>query len=100
MQVKLETLDDKGLDQYLKVRTDFETSYFHVKGFLLSVNKSAESVPPSASRSVRLPDVKLPVFSAHPDSWLNFYDLFLSLVHSSHQLPNIQKLYYLRSSLS
>nr|XP_029723849.1 uncharacterized protein LOC115264316 [Aedes albopictus] len=50
-QAELETLDDEGLDQYLKVRTDFETSYFHVKGFLLSVNKSAEPASPSASRS-------------------------------------------------
>ncbi|XP_062704266.1 uncharacterized protein LOC134286638 [Aedes albopictus] len=109
-QAELETLDDEGLDQYLKVRTDFETSYFHVKGFLLSVNKSAEPASPSASRSpaqnpptsssVRLPDVKLPVFSGHLDSWLNFHDLFVSLVHSSHELSNIQKFYYLRSSLS
>lgn len=49
---------------------------------------------------MRLPDVKLPVFSGNLDNWMNFHDLFVSLVHSSHELSNIQKFYYLRSSLS
>ena len=49
---------------------------------------------------MRLPDVKLPVFTGSMDSWLNFHDLFLSLVHSSADLSNIQKFYYLRSSLA
>ncbi|XP_065087242.1 uncharacterized protein LOC135708976 [Ochlerotatus camptorhynchus] len=110
VQVDLETVDEAAVDQYLKVRTDFESTYYRVKGFLLSVNKSPALVqspsprsnaqPPLQSSCVRLPDVKLPVFSGQLDSWLNFHDLFVSLVHSSHELSNIQKFYYLRSSLS
>ncbi|XP_062713979.1 uncharacterized protein LOC134290792 [Aedes albopictus] len=109
-QLELESLDDESLDEYLKVRTDFESSFFHVKGFLLSVTKPTDPASPTASRSpaqapptsssVRLPDVKLPVFSGQLENWLNFHDLFVSLVHSSHELSNIQKFYYLRSSLS
>lgn len=50
--------------------------------------------------NVKLPDIKLPVFSGEFESWMNFHDLFISLVHSSTNLSTIQKFYYLRSSLS
>ena len=109
-QAELESIDEAGVEQQFKNRTEFESSYYKVKGFLLSVNKVPASpclptgsqgtghFPPSRSH-VRLPDVKLPVFNGNMDSWLNFHDLFLSLVHSSADLSNIQKFYYLRSSL-
>ncbi|XP_055584930.1 uncharacterized protein LOC129737791 [Uranotaenia lowii] len=111
VQAELETLDEAEVDNHLKQRIEFESSFFEVKGFLLSKNKSSPSPPtPSSSHStphapawsshVRLPDVKLPVFNGNIDSWLNFHDLFVSLVYCSHELSNIQKFYYLRSSLS
>ncbi|XP_055604663.1 uncharacterized protein LOC129752900 [Uranotaenia lowii] len=111
VQAELETLDEAEIDNHLKQRIEFESSFFEVKGFLLSKNKHSPSTPasssshsaphsPAWSSHVRLPDVKLPVFSGSIDSWLNFHDLFVSLVHSSHELSNIQKFYYLRSSLS
>lgn len=107
-QNELETLDDEALDDHLKERTDLETSYYYVKGFLLSHNNSRIilSPPPPINSTtqptshVRLPDVKLPVFDGKIANWLNFHDLFVSLVHSSDALSNIQKFYYLRSSLS
>lgn len=110
-QRELETLDDTAIDVYLKERTALETSYYRIKGFLLAQNKVtitelpsspnqlALQVPPSASQ-VRLPDVKLPVFEGKLENWLNFHDLYVALVHSSTGLSNIQKFYYLRSSLS
>ncbi|XP_055589657.1 uncharacterized protein LOC129741871 [Uranotaenia lowii] len=111
VQAELETLDEAEIDNHLKQRVEFEFSFFEVKGFLLSKNKHSPSTPasssshsaphsPAWSSHVRLPDVKLPVFSGSIDSWLNFHDLFVSLVHSSHELSNIQKFYYLRFSLS
>ncbi|XP_065085731.1 uncharacterized protein LOC135707774 [Ochlerotatus camptorhynchus] len=111
MQAELETLDEAAIEAHLKERIEFETSYFRVKGFLLAVNKNEPTSPRNSSSSslntqspksshVRLPDIKLPVFAGNLDQWLNFHDLFVSLVHSSHELSNIQKFYYLRSSLS
>ncbi|XP_058827221.1 uncharacterized protein LOC131687185 [Topomyia yanbarensis] len=108
VQSELESQDGVNLDEQLKMRTEFESAYYRTKGFLLAKNKnfvpSVSSSPstsrgPSSSSQVRLPDVKLPVFSGNLDSWLNFHDLFVSLVHSSVELSNIQKFYYLRSSL-
>ena len=107
-QGELESLDEAGIEEQLKQRSNIESHYYRVKGFLLAVNKvstcaspstSGVHFPPSTSH-VRLPDVKLPVFSGNLESWLNFHDLYISLVHSSLDLSNIQKFYYLRSSLS
>ncbi|XP_055589557.1 uncharacterized protein LOC129741794 [Uranotaenia lowii] len=101
--------DPEVIDLQLKQRAQFETEYYRVKGFLLSVNKnnSAPCIQSSqssahfpASSQIRLPDVKLPVFNGTLEHWLNFHDLFISLVHSSSELSNIQKFYYLRSSLA
>lgn len=109
VQGELETLDDTNVEAHLQDRIAFETSYFKAKGFLLSVSKptstpttpsSSQSQPFSTTSHVRLPDIKLPVFDGTLDRWLNFHDLFISLVHSSHELSNIQKFYYLRSSLT
>ncbi|XP_055588990.1 uncharacterized protein LOC129741289 [Uranotaenia lowii] len=110
-QAELEAADVEDsavIDQQLKQRAQFETDYYRVKGFLLSVNKitttssqfcqSSSHFP--ASSQIRLPDVKLPVFNGTLEHWLNFHDLFISLVHSSSELSNIQKFYYLRSSLA
>ncbi|XP_055604311.1 uncharacterized protein LOC129752562 [Uranotaenia lowii] len=111
-QAELEAsdVDDMAIvEQQFKQRSQFETEYYRVKGFLLAVNKHV-STPYThpvqshahfpASSQIRLPDVKLPVFNGSLEQWLNFHDLFVSLVHSSSDLSNIQKFYYLRSSLS
>ncbi|XP_055602195.1 uncharacterized protein LOC129750989 isoform X2 [Uranotaenia lowii] len=104
-----EVYDPEVIDFQLKQRAQFETEYYRVKGFLLSVNKtnpppciqsSQSSAHFPASSQIRLPDVKLPVFNGTLENWLNFHDLFISLVHSSSELSNIQKFYYLRSSLA
>ncbi|XP_065075285.1 uncharacterized protein LOC135699031 [Ochlerotatus camptorhynchus] len=111
VQSELETLDEAAIEVHLKERTSLESAYYYVKGFLLAHNKTPitpthpipnhleAQFPPSTSQ-VRLPDVKLPVFDGKLENWLNFHDLFVSLVHSSVGLSNIQKFYYLRSSLS
>ncbi|XP_065081813.1 uncharacterized protein LOC135704278 [Ochlerotatus camptorhynchus] len=109
-QSELESVDET-IDEQLKERVDFETAYYRVKGLLLSKNKSPLSTSMTTSSSsssqvhgssshVRLPDLKLPTFSGNIDTWLNFHDLYVSLVHSSVKLSNIQKFYYLRSSLA
>ncbi|XP_055537555.1 uncharacterized protein LOC129725580 [Wyeomyia smithii] len=111
IQCELESLDEANLDDQLKQRADIESQYYKVKGFLLAVNKSPStpSVTPSnistaqyapSNSNIRLPDVKLPILSGSLDSWLNFHDLYISLVHSSQDLSNIQKFYYLRSSVA
>ncbi|XP_055632492.1 uncharacterized protein LOC129772973 [Toxorhynchites rutilus septentrionalis] len=110
VQSDLEMQDDDALDELLKERMAFESLFYKAKGFLLAMNKqpttSIASLAshshhlPAQSSHIRLPDVRLPTFSGNIDTWLNFHDLFVSLVHSSADLSSIQKFYYLRSSLA
>ncbi|XP_062703655.1 uncharacterized protein LOC134286102 [Aedes albopictus] len=110
-QSELESLDENSLDAHIKERTTLESSYYRIKGFLLAHNKAplnqsatspthSEAHFPMSASHVRLPDVKLPLFDGKLENWLVFHDLYISLVHSSTSLSNIQKFYYLRSSLS
>ncbi|XP_045541793.1 uncharacterized protein LOC106716081 isoform X1 [Papilio machaon] len=41
----------------------------------------------------------MPTFNGQYDQWLEFRDTFLSLVHNSRDISNIQKFHYLKSSL-
>ena len=110
VQIELETLEESEemLDTYLKERGEFERAYYRIKGTLLMLdqpsseaqNVAAHQERSNQSSNVKLPDIKLPVFSGDFESWMNFHDLFISLVHSSVSLSTIQKFYYLRSSLS
>ncbi|XP_055589191.1 uncharacterized protein LOC129741476 [Uranotaenia lowii] len=107
----MDILEPKAIEAHLAQRVEFESLYYKVKGFLLAANKlppspnmpigsSFTSHFPPSSHHIRLPDIKIPTFSGNIDTWLNFHDLFVSLVHSSHELSSIQKFYYLRASLS
>ena len=55
-------------------------------------NNSLQSV-------VRLPPIKLPEFDGQYSNWLEFKDSFNALVDGNLALNNVQKFYYLRSSL-
>nr|XP_034195185.1 uncharacterized protein LOC117611359 [Osmia lignaria] len=48
----------------------------------------------------QLPKIDLPKFSGDPLQWESFRDLFKSLVHDVSHLPDVQKLLYLKSSLT
>lgn len=108
VQTELETMeeDDDVLEAYLKERMEFERVYYRAKGTLLMWNQSTDQAGPTQpvenanQTCVKLPDIKLPVFSGDFKEWLNFHDLFISIVHSSSNLSTIQKFYYLRSSLA
>ncbi|XP_024876784.1 uncharacterized protein LOC112457783 [Temnothorax curvispinosus] len=48
---------------------------------------------------VKLPAINLPVFDGNPEKWLEFRDSFQGLIDGNCELTNIQRMYYLRSSL-
>lgn len=49
---------------------------------------------------VKLPRIQLPNFKGNYEEWQTFYDMFLSLIHNNGALSAVQKLHYLKSSLS
>lgn len=53
-----------------------------------------------SSKIAKLPRIELPKFSGDYLEWQNFRDLFKSIVASDPNLPEVQKMHYLKSSLS
>jgi hypothetical protein len=47
-----------------------------------------------------LPVIQIPEFSGHFEKWLSFRDVFQSLIHNNNNLNSIEKMHYLKSSLS
>ena len=81
-----------------------EELYFETKAALTSyipetTDQVKEEVTRPANVSVKLPIISLPEFCGELTEWLSFYDTFVSLVHNSEEISNIQKFHYLRASL-
>ncbi|XP_055590853.1 uncharacterized protein LOC129742940 [Uranotaenia lowii] len=109
VQADYEGMDDS--DAFIAanslLRAKIEEQYFRTKGGLVS------KVPPTTSNSpsqhttqmavnipsVKLPTISLPTFDGDLNDWLTFHDSFNSLIHSSTEIPSIQKFQYLRSAL-
>ncbi|XP_071643023.1 uncharacterized protein [Temnothorax longispinosus] len=53
-----------------------------------------------AQLRVRLPKLDLPNFTEKYDEWFPFFDTFNSVIHSNTSISNIQKLQYLRASVT
>ncbi|XP_024885139.1 uncharacterized protein LOC112463171, partial [Temnothorax curvispinosus] len=49
--------------------------------------------------TVKLPTMSFPVFDGNPEQWLQFRDSFQGLIETNVNLSDIQRMYYLRSSL-
>ncbi|KAJ8970790.1 hypothetical protein NQ317_008301, partial [Molorchus minor] len=48
---------------------------------------------------VKLPTIELPNVSGAYEKWLEFRDLYVSLIHNCESIEPIQKFHYLRASL-
>ncbi|XP_050301535.1 uncharacterized protein LOC126739769 [Anthonomus grandis grandis] len=123
VQNELEMLAE-DIDVELKERSMFEDGYFALKsqakvmlkGFTLEVDDSSSLNGSGSHRSshrsnnshrsmsadlrgVKLPVITLPKFSGDYKAWLEFRDIFSSLIHENETLTLIQKFHYLRASL-
>ncbi|XP_055605123.1 uncharacterized protein LOC129753335 [Uranotaenia lowii] len=94
-------------EEFSETRANVENDYFMLKGNLaakldaIAPNNSSQSplAPPAHVSSVRLPEIKIPEFSGNFDEWMNFHDLFTTLIHVNLQLSSIQKFQYLKAVL-
>jgi len=92
----------------------FETLYYEVislaKDFIFNLSKlpqnadnntqkTSTSHNSSKSINVRFPVIELPKFSGNYNNWLEFKELFTSLIHNVDSLDLVQKFHYLRASL-
>lgn len=116
VQTKIEnSVEENQLDEQYVERETFEDSYHSVlararrilRDFTAEVDDnqsvvSAASVANSVQYNqspIKLQPISLPTYSGSYHNWLEFRNLFKSLVHQNAALDNIQKFHYLRSSL-
>lgn len=106
-----ELVQEKDMSEQLEYRESFDNSYYssvaeanclinQISSLKHECNSNGSEHTCNSNTIVKLPTISLPNFDGSYDSWLEFKDMFLSMIHNSKQLDNIQKYHYLRSSLS
>ncbi|KAJ8736653.1 hypothetical protein PYW08_007309 [Mythimna loreyi] len=108
-----EMVSEKDISEQLDYRESFDNSYYSSvaeANCLINNSKGSSDKHECNSNSsehicqsntlIKLPTISLPSFDGNYDNWLEFRDMFLSMIHNSKQLDNIQKFHYLRSSLT
>lgn len=66
-------------------------------------SRSSEALPPNVSicsRRSSLPRISLPHFSGDYHTWRSFHDLFSSIVVNNSELTDVERMHYLKTSLS
>lgn len=101
-------------DPNAEAESDFENAYYavvaKVKALLNQYENETEkrSISPSSSNrsnsvnsgsSIRLPTISIPKFSGDTSDWLEYFEIFKSLVHENDSLNDIKRLHYLKASL-
>lgn len=110
-QIDILTAENSEIAQgELSERAEFESKYFYLVGVMRSTigtfyNKKNEGPvrvvsEPSKKQNVQLPTLKLQQFDGKLESWGEFHDTFLALVHNNSELDDVLKFYYLRNALS
>lgn len=90
------------------VREEFDEIYFSIVTIhrqLTQINEvinssQSSSVHSRSCQNVKLPKIKIPVFSGSIKTWPEFYDIFNSLVHNNESITDTERMHYLISSLS
>ncbi|CAK9801664.1 hypothetical protein ANTPLA_LOCUS2894 [Anthophora plagiata] len=104
-------------EAHRQIRDIFETMYFDVVGRVRGYVQRAQNPMPSATTpqhslriatspamsetaaKVRLPSIPLPSFNGSLGDWVYFRDSFESLINRNEGLSNIERFYYLKSSV-
>jgi hypothetical protein len=53
----------------------------------------------NSKQSVKLPQINIPEFTGKIEEWIEFFDIFKSLIDENKSIAPIEKFFYLKSSL-
>ncbi|KAA5634918.1 DUF1759 domain-containing protein, partial [Pseudomonas aeruginosa] len=109
LQTEIETISEDEEKEYAE-REQFETVYFTVTALahsMLEPTSSSGQTSYGGSGTIsnekkdffRLPDINLPSFDGDLHHWLEFRDMYISLIHDNTRINEISKFHYLRTSL-
>ena len=104
IQDRVESIDCDP-SKYDDFRSEFETKFYDLNVKMQRIidehdAKSSEQVSLNSHNNLKLPAIKLPIFSGQYDRWISFSDMFKAMIHENDSLPEIQTFHYLKSSLS
>lgn len=87
-------------DLYLSMQADLKDLCLqHSPGTASCSSGNSETAGVFTSK-LRLPNIELPKFTGRYEEWASFHDLFISLIHKNTSISDVQKLHYLKSSIS
>ncbi|XP_035457052.2 uncharacterized protein LOC118280784 [Spodoptera frugiperda] len=112
LQTEIEVSSDKP-DEAYATRDQFEQQYYSLVALARSLlpgtdgksqhrdstGSEATVLGGTKTNFVRLPRIDLPHFDGSYQNWLEYRDTFISLIHDSSCIDNINKFHYLRASL-
>lgn len=90
-------------DVYSDIELLYTQHFAALTELLTSCNKSTKpsgQISYQLAPEIPLPKIALPKFSGSPLEWESFRDLFTALVHTKRELSNVQKLHYLKCSIT
>ncbi|XP_055645119.1 uncharacterized protein LOC129780856 [Toxorhynchites rutilus septentrionalis] len=112
IEIKVHDDFDPSDGTYDEERQEFCERFYHVKSFLKDKMRGMTDLPvknqsvcsednpiPHTHEHVRLPQIRLQTFNGDIDEWISFRDLFISVIHSKPDLPEVEKLHYLKGCL-
>ncbi|XP_051155785.1 uncharacterized protein LOC127278229 [Leptopilina boulardi] len=88
---------EQGLKTLMEAKALLNSIIAHLTQPTAQPTQTAE---PSLSSRRQLPEISLPKFSGDYSTWTSFRDLFLSLVGQNSEITSVEKMHYLRSSLT
>ncbi|XP_046753075.1 uncharacterized protein LOC124416194 [Diprion similis] len=108
IQNEIEKLDETETEKRGEMKARFYTVVGRTKKLLrehhgTSSDVSSRASTPAESSTpipVALPKIELPKFDGSSEGWAAFYDLLSCLIDKNENLPAVQKLQYLRFSLT
>lgn len=107
-----ETCKEENLNEEYAERERFETKYHTVVSKLNRIllnatenkitkeeNTLNSSISQNLENHIKLPVINLPKFNGAYTDWLEFKEIFQSLIHANSGISQVQKFHYLRASL-
>ncbi|XP_055633006.1 uncharacterized protein LOC129773424 [Toxorhynchites rutilus septentrionalis] len=113
VQEDIAELDERGAyeEDCNKAYSEFEKLYYGLRAALQEKLPRETEVPDlnstigrnghtvGAHTGVQLPQISLPEFNGDYKGWLSFKSTYVSLIHVSGELSDVQKFHYLKSAL-
>lgn len=109
VQFDLEELDESEHERRYEIQNDYYVAVARATNLMAderpaisnareTSNSPASTV--SAPMAIKLPEMRLPTFDGTIETWTSFFDIFTSIIDRNEDLTPVQKLQYLRSTLT